>query len=196
MSSCACRRTSLNQIAAYPDVVSIQPYFAPHKLDERQDQIVAGNLSGNLPSGPGYLAWLAGKGFTQAQFTNSGFVVDVSDSGIDNGTNKPGHFGLYTFGNTSQVSRVVYNKLQGTPNPGSTLAGTDGHGTINAHILAGYDNYANVFPHTDSAGYFYGLGVCPFVKVGSSVIFDPGIHLSELHESVDAGLHKRRADQQ
>ena len=163
----------LAEIAAHPDVVSIQPYFTPHKLDERQDQIVAGNLSGNLPSGPGYLAWLAGKGFTQAQFTNSGFIVDVTDSGIDNGTNKPGHFGLYRLGDTSQVSRVAYNKLQGTPNFGSTLAGTDGHGTLNAHIVAGYDNYANAFPHTDSAGYYYGLGVCPFVKVGSSVIFDP-----------------------
>ena len=164
---------SLNQIAAHPDVVSIQPYFTPHKLDERQDQIVAGNLSGNLPSGPGYLAWLAGKGFTQAQFTNSGFVVDMSDSGIDNGTTRPGHFGLYPLGVTTQTSRVAYVKLQGTPNPGSTLEGTDGHGTLNTHVVAGYDNYSNAFPHTDSAGYFYGLGVCPFVKVGSSVIFDP-----------------------
>lgn len=163
----------LSRIAMHPDVVSIQPYFTPHKLDERQDQIVAGNLSGNLPSGPGYLAWLAGKGFTQAQFTNSGFVVDVSDSGIDNGTTKPGHFGLYPLGVTTQTSRVAYVRLQGSPNPGSTLDGTDGHGTLNTHIVAGYDNYSNAFPHTDSAGYFYDLGVCPFVKVGSSVIFDP-----------------------
>ena len=88
----------LAEIAAQPEVVSIQPWFEPQKLDERQDQIVAGNLSGNLLSGPGYLAWLAGIGFTQAQFTNSGFVVDLSDSGIDNGTTAPGHFGLYPSG--------------------------------------------------------------------------------------------------
>ena len=163
----------LAEIAAQPEVISIQPYFVPQKLDERQDQIVAGNLSSNLPSGPGYLAWLAGIGFTQAQFTNSGFVVDLSDSGIDNGTTTPGHFGLYPSGNTSQASRVAYNVLQGRPNSGSTLQGCDGHGTLNSHIVAGYDNYTNAFPHTDSAGYFYGLGVCPFVKVGSSVIFDP-----------------------
>ena len=163
----------LNLIAAQPDVVSIQPHFEPQKLDERQDQIIAGNLSGNLPSAPGYLAWLASKGFTQAQFTNSGFVVDVSDSGIDNGTTLPGHFGLYTSGDTSQASRVIYNRLEGTPNAHSTLKGDDGHGTINTHIIAGYDNFTNAFPHTDSAGYFYGLGVCPFVKVGSSVVFDP-----------------------
>jgi hypothetical protein len=163
----------LAEIAAQPEVVSIQPYFEPQKLDERQDQILAGNLTGSLPNGPGYLAWLAGKGFTQAQFTNSGFVVDLSDSGIDNGTKTPGHFGLYTSGDTSMAGRVAYNILQGHANPGSTLQGCDGHGTINSHIIAGYDNYTNTFPHTDAAGYFYGLGVCPFVKVGSSVVFDP-----------------------
>lgn len=166
----------LPEIAAQPEVVSIQPYFEPQKLDERQDQIVAGNLTGpsnSLPSGPGYLAWLAGKGFTQGQFTNSGFVVDMSDSGVDNGTKTPGHFGLYPLGDTSQPSRVVYNVLQGRPNAGSTLEGCDGHGNLNTHIVAGYDDSTNGFPHTDSSGYFYGLGVCPFVKVGSSVVFDP-----------------------
>src|SRR6185436_17211479 len=53
-----------------------------------------------------------------------------------------------------------------------TLAGCDGHGTINSHIIGGYDT-ASGFPHTDSAGFHYGLGICPFVRVGSSVIFDP-----------------------
>jgi hypothetical protein len=160
-------------IAAQPDVVSIQPYFEPQKLDEQQDQIVAGNFSGVMPSGPGYPSWLASKGFTQAQFTNSNFVVDISDSGIDNGTRAPGHFGLYTLGNTALASRVAYNVLQGRANPGSTLAGCDGHGNLNTHIVAGYDNSTNGFPHTDADGYFYGLGICPFVRVGSSVVFDP-----------------------
>ncbi|MGD0615189.1 MAG: S8 family serine peptidase [Verrucomicrobiota bacterium] len=143
-------------------------------MDERQDQIVAGNLSSDFPSGPGYLAWLAGKGFTQAQFGASGFVVDMSDSGIDNGTLKPGHFGLYPLGDTSKNSRVAYIRLEGTatPNPPSTLKGCDGHGTLNTHIVAGYDDLGG-FPFADSTGYSYGLGVCPFVKVGSSVIFDP-----------------------
>jgi hypothetical protein len=163
----------LAEIAAQPEVVSIQPYFEPQKLDERQDQIIAGNLSGNLPGGPGYLAWLTSKGFTQAQFTDSGFVVDLSDSGIDNGTTTPGHFGLYPSGDASQTSRLAYNRLEGRANRGSTLQGCDGHGTINSHIVAGYDNFPGGFPHTDTAGYFYDLGVCPFVKVGSSVVFDP-----------------------
>src|SRR4029078_12636369 len=35
------------------------------------------------------------------------------------------------------------------------------------------NNAAAGFPQTDLAGVRYGLGICPFVKVGSSVIFDP-----------------------
>jgi subtilisin-like proprotein convertase family protein len=162
----------LTRVAARPEVVSIQPWIEPRKLDERQDQILAGNVTTNGPSGPGYLAWLAARGFTQAQFDASGFVVDISDSGIDNGTNTPGHFGLYTLGDPLQASRVVYNRLEGIPNSGSTVEGCDGHGTLNAHIVAGFCDLSG-FPFTDSAGYAYGLGVCPFVKLGSSVVFDP-----------------------
>jgi hypothetical protein len=159
-------------LAARSDVISIRRFLAPKKLCERQDQIVAGNLSGNAPSGPGYLAWLASIGFTQEQFTASAFVVDVTDSGIDDGTTLPNHFGLYTDGETNEASRVVYSRLEGSPNPGSTLKGCDGHGTLNAHIIGGYDNVAG-FPFTDSTGFHYGLGVCPFVLLGASVIFDP-----------------------
>lgn len=162
----------LPKIAARPDVLSIQPFALPKKVCERQDQIIAGNLSGNTPSGPGYLAWLQSKGFTQEQFTASGFIVDVSDSGIDNGTTAPNHFGLYDAGNISGSSRVAYNILDGQPNAGSTLSGCDGHGNLNAHIISGYDSSSG-FPFLDSDGYHYGLGVCPFVTVGSSVIFDP-----------------------
>ena len=133
---------------------------------------MAGNLAGSGPMGPGYLAWLAGKGFTQEQFEASGFVVDVSDSGIDDGTTAPRHFGLHAEGDINGASRVVYARLEGTPNSPSTLAGCDGHGTLNAHIVGGYDNGTG-FPFADGAGYAYGLGVCPFVRLGSSVIFDP-----------------------
>ncbi|MCX6895700.1 MAG: S8 family serine peptidase [Verrucomicrobia bacterium] len=184
----------LDELSAQPDIISILPYYRPHKLDERQDQIIAGNLtnvfyrystnvtsggvtnvvalSNAVPSGPGYLAWLASKGFTNTQFTN--FVVDVADSGIDNGTTTPGHFAFFTLGNTNLGSRVAYSRYaSGTTSGTSTLAGTDGHGNLNAHIIAGCDDMANGFPHTDTNGFHYGLGVCPFVKVGASVVFDP-----------------------
>jgi len=162
----------LPKIAARPDVISIQPYATRRKLCERQDQIITGAVTNGSLIGPGYLAWLESKGFTQRQFGLSDFAVDVSDSGIDDGTTSPNHFGLHEEGNLDAASRVRYNKLFGTPNPGSTLAACDGHGNINAHIVAGYDDYAG-FPFEDSDNYHYGLGVCPFVTVGSSVVFDP-----------------------
>ncbi len=161
---------SITMIAGQPEVVSIQPYFPRVKWDERQDQIIAGNLSSNTPAGPGYLSWLAGKGFNPAQFTN--FAVDITDSGVDNGTTSPNHFGFYVNGQTTNASRVIYNRLEGSPNGGSTLAGCDGHGTLNSHVIGGYDALAG-FPFADAGGFHYGLGVCPFVQIGSSVIFDP-----------------------
>lgn len=162
---------NISQIAAQPEVVSIRPYVERKRRDERQGQIMAGNLTGNVPNGPGYLAWLASKGFNQAQFDASGFVVDVSDSGIDNGTTNVGHFGLYKSGNPGLPTRVAYSRLEGSPNAGSTLQGCDGHGNLNAHIIGGFNDMMTA-PHLDSAGYHYGLGICPFVKVGASVVFD------------------------
>lgn len=164
-------------LAAQPDVVSIQAYATPHKMDERQDRIITGQLSGNNPVAGSHLQWLADHGFTQAQFDSSGFLVNLSDSGIDNGTTSPNHFALHVGGAIGGASRIVYNRLVGTPNSGSTLAGQDGHGTLNSHIIGGYVGTASPFdvaPHADASGFHYDLGVAPFVKIGSSVIFDPG----------------------
>jgi len=163
---------TIDDLAAQADIISIWPYNTPKKLDERQGMILSGNLTGNGPSGAGYLAWLASKGFNQAQFDASGLVVDVTDSGLDNGTTNINHFALYVGGNTSGIPRVRYTRLEGTANSGSTIQGCDGHGNLNSHIIGGYVSLTN-FPHTDSAGYRYGLGIAPFVKIGSSVIFDP-----------------------
>jgi hypothetical protein len=162
----------LAQVAARPDVTSIQVQSPSAMMDERQDQTVAGNISGSAPTGPGYLAWLSSKGFTQAQFTSSGFSVDVTDSGIDNATTSPNHFGLYVNGVRPGTSRITYNRLVGTPNGGSTLQACDGHGNLNTHIVLGYDDLSG-FPFADAAGFHFGLGVCPWTKAGSTVIFDP-----------------------
>jgi hypothetical protein len=77
----------LVELAGWPDVFNVEPWIAPQMFDEVQNQIIAGNVTtsgGNVvPSGPGYLAWLATKGFptTQASYP----VVDVVDDGIDQG---------------------------------------------------------------------------------------------------------------
>jgi|GEM_PF-496128 len=170
----ALERQRLFELATRPDVVSIQPHFTPRKLDERQALISAGQLSasGTGPAAASYLTWLASKGFTQAQFNTSGFGVDLSDSGLDNGTLPPNHFGLYTSGDVSSTSRVVYSRLEGTPNSGSTLQGCDGHGAVNAHIIGGY-GIRDGTQFKDGGGYYHGLGVAPFVRMGASVVFDP-----------------------
>lgn len=163
----------LGEIAARPDVVSINTYVAPHKCDERQDQIVAGNtdVSGSQPSGTGYLAWLSGKGFTQAQFDSSAFVVDIADDGWDLGVAaSPADPVFRMNGSGAGASRVVYSQW------GSTLAeagswAMDGHGNLNISIVGGYDNRSGS-PHEDGAGYNYGLGVCPFAYMGNTKVFD------------------------
>jgi hypothetical protein len=169
-------QSSLSLLAERNDLISIARHTAPRRFDERQDLILAGNVSGGLPSPGDYLSFLASQGFTQAQFTASNFAINISDTGLDNATTSPTHFGLYVAGNKSNASRVIYNRLVGTPSgAGSTLQGCDGHGNLNAHIAAGYIPGGapfNAFPHADAAGFRYGLGVAPFVRVGSSVIFD------------------------
>ncbi len=179
-------REALPALAERADVVSIHPRPQPKLRDERQGMIMAGEITGNLPKAPDYLNWLASKGFTQAQFSASGFGVDVTDSGLDNGTVNPNHFGLYVSGTRPGTSRVVYARLEGSPNSGSTIVGCDGHGTLNGHVIAGY-NALSGFPHADSSGYHYGLGIAPFVKLGSSTIFDS----SEFTNPNYAGLQSR-----
>ncbi|KFE72161.1 S8 family serine peptidase [Hyalangium minutum] len=180
----------LYQIATRPDVLSIQPRPMPRKFDERQNMIISGNLTGTQPNGPTWLAWLASKGFTQAQFTASGFGVDVTDSGVDNANPAaPNHFGLYTSGIVTSPSRLMYARLEGTANTGSTIQGCDGHGNLNTHIIGGYSNLTGA-PFEDSAGFNYGVGVAPFVKFGSSVIFDPGTFTNPNYENLQSRAYR------
>lgn len=185
---------SLGQISDQPDVISIQPYNQPKKRDEKQCIILTGQLSGNVPTGPGsgYMSWLANRGFTQAQFDASGLVVDVTDSPIDNGgTTAINHFALYKDGtiSNSSPSRVVYNRLEGIPNTGSVTVAADGHGNLNAHIIAGQVNLTNA-PHVDASGYRYGIGVAPFVKVGGSIIFDTDLFTSPDYDNLAARAYR------
>ena len=161
---------TVNGLAQLPDVISIQPYKAPEPLDERQAIILTGDLVNNQPRGPGYLAWLLAKGFTQEQFDSSGVVVDLSDSPIDNGTTSINHFALYRTGNLANSCRVSYARVEGTLWPGGSTQAVDGHGTVDAHIIGGYVNLTD-FPHVDTSGFHFGLGVAPFVRIGSSIIF-------------------------
>lgn len=180
---------ALSMVADRPDVLSIQPDFTPTLLDERQNLILANRLTGTnpvVPIAPGasggiaYLDWLAARGFTQAQFDASGFTVDASDQGLDNGTTQPMHFALFVGGAPNSLtdptnSLVVYNKREGTAGAADlTGCGSVGHGTWVSHVIGG--NVAAVSranPHGDDSFYFGG-GVNPFVRLGNSVFFTTG----------------------
>ena len=163
----------LDGIAARPDVVSINTYVPPQRCGERQGQIVAGILNGDgsQPTGPGYLDWLASKGFTQDQFDASGFIVDVADDGWDNGVaGSPANPEFRKSGSAANDSRVKYSQM------GSTLAtagswGADGHGNINVSIVGGYNNLTGS-PYEDVSGYNLGLGICPFANLGNTKVFN------------------------
>jgi subtilisin-like proprotein convertase family protein len=142
----------VSELAADPAVVAIEPAGVPELHDERSAQIVAGNLAGNVPSGPGYEAWLGTKGFG-APF---GFAIDVTDSGLDRGSTAVVHPDL--------LGRVGYAHDY-TADPDATDCG--GHGTNVASIATGLSSAAG----QDAAGYRHGLGVAPFAQVGASKIF-------------------------
>ena len=171
----------LQQLSERPDVVSISRFVEPKKNDERQDIIIAGNLTGNAPTPGNYLSYLAGKNLTQANFDASNFLVNVSDDGLDAGfqtaagtPNPLTQFVFYKQGDPTSTSRVGYIRSYGTANQVDSQ-GCDGHGNLNASIIAGYvpDGAPyNAFPHADASGFRYGLGVAPFVKIGASTIFN------------------------
>ena len=145
----------LNRMARLDDVFGIEPAGKLRKLDEAQGQIVSGNLSGNLPSGPGYLAWLAGRGFTSAQFGS--FVVNV----VDDSFSLSGHPDL-------PAGRIAFQN-----NPTSQSGAQGGHGFLNAHIIGGFNSGTGTAVE-DVLGFNYGLGIAPFARVGVTAIFGGG----------------------
>ena len=184
----------LFEAARRPDVVSIARYIEPTRMDERQNMIMAGTLTGNVPNAGNYLSTLAGWGFTQAQFNASAFVVDVTDDGADRnpGAVDPGaipqnansapfnprHFVFYEGGSKANATRFFYKSRWGTGATADAGLGLAGHGQLNMSIIGGFvpDSFdpSNTRVHRDTEGFRYGLGVAPFVRMGNSVIFDPG----------------------
>jgi hypothetical protein len=142
----------LAQIANYDGVFAVEERGQRRKLDEAQGQIVAGNLTGNLPTGPGYLSWLAGMGFTSSQFTS--FSVNVADD-------------TYTLQGHPDfpAGRVAFQN-----NPTNQSGALGGHGFLNANIIGGFNNGTGSAVE-DALGFNYGLGIAPFARVGVTAIF-------------------------
>jgi subtilisin-like proprotein convertase family protein len=155
--------TEVDRLARDPAVVAIERELAPVPSDERTSQIVAGNLNPFLtPTGPGYLAW------HDARFSSPfAFAIDVTDSGVDNGTLAPDHPDFYEQGSPSNPDRIDYQtNYSGDP----VIRDCTGHGTNVASIAAGY-NSGSGGSNEDAAGFNYGLGVAPLAQIGSSKLF-------------------------
>ncbi len=164
--------SQLTELAKSDEVFAIEEYSEPVRLDEVQGQIVAGNLSGNAPSGPGYLAWLAGQGFDSSQFTS--FAVNV----VDDAYSLRGHPDL-------PDSRIAFEN-----NPTNQSGSQGGHGFLNAHIVGGYNDGSGP-AHEDADGFNYGLGIAPWARVGLTGIFGPGAASPTVWEETAYGQSAR-----
>lgn len=153
----------IEAIAALPDVFYVEPCLEKSKFDERQGQIMAGNVdaTGSQPSAPGYLAWLAGKGFT----SNFPFTVDVADDGFDRGSVSDINAEFRDAGGASRVTYVANFTSDPLGDGGA------GHGNINCSIVGGLNDTQGNSAFEDSGLYQYGLGIAPHTRIGSTKIF-------------------------
>jgi hypothetical protein len=142
----------LAEIARIDSVFAVEERGQRRKLDEAQGQIVAGNLSGNVPTAPGYIAWLNGRGFSSSQFTS--FVVNV----VDDAYSLTGHPDLAS-------GRIAFQN-----NPTNQTGAQGGHGFLNSHIIGGI-NTSTGTAFEDASGYNYGLGIAPYARMGVTAIF-------------------------
>lgn len=116
-------------------VLTIDPYTPPMREDERAAQVLAGNFTSVTQlNGPGY------NSLSQFGVDGTGVTVSV----VDDGVGIPGDGGVYI---TSS------NALNG-PMRGASV-GADGHGHLNATIIAG----DSPFSVLDPLGYNYGMGI-------------------------------------
>jgi uncharacterized repeat protein (TIGR01451 family) len=168
--------SAIARIAKLPDVLWIEKEYPKHILDEVQDLVLASQTN-QLPffsptppppvsNGIHYVDWLftnVAGGMTNFADPSTYPVVDVADTGVDNGTLAPFHPSFYLFGLTNLPSRVVALLppwISGDPvsQLGCTTRLTDnstapfrqletadllGHGTFVASIVAGYDAGTN-----------------------------------------------------
>jgi hypothetical protein len=131
------RVDAVEAAAQIPDVIRIDAWNRPSKEDERAAQIVAGNFtSQTVISGPGY--------DPLTQFGVNGQNVTVAV--VDDGVGIPGDGGFYITSN---------NAIDG-PMRGAA-SGADGHGHLNASIIAGDAPFSVL----DPLNYNYGLGIAP-----------------------------------
>jgi hypothetical protein len=165
------RATDIPAIAERPDVTFVGERTPARPMDEKQALILSGDLRPG-PASTRYLDFLASRGFS----TNPDDypLIDLTDSTIDEGgtgvtvldTIDPM---LREHGDASGRARVEYFHNCSTL-PDDEVGAADGHGSLNAGIIGGYDARTG-YPFEDGDGTSLGLGLNPFARLGSTTIF-------------------------
>jgi len=174
-------RIKVSEIAAIADRadVTFVGAFSPRRmLDEKQDIIMTGDFTPGASS-IDYLQFLLDRGFSQNP--NDYPIVDITDSTINEGgsgvtvlnTADPK---LRVGGNPAGAVRVAYFQ-NCSSTPSTSVGAVDGHGSLNAGIVIGYDQTTGS-PYQDADGHQLGLGINPFGRVGSTAIFVPGYSIA------------------
>ncbi len=165
-------------IADRPDVTFVGATSPRRMMDEKQDIIMAGDFNPTAGS-IDYLQFLIGLGFSQNQADYP--IVDLTDSTINEGGS--GVTVLNTIdpklrvgGVASGAVRVSYFQ-NCSSTPSTSVGAIDGHGSLNAGIIIGYDQTTGS-PYQDIDGHQLGLGINPFGRVGSTAIFVPGYSIA------------------
>ena len=177
----------IDELAADPAVVSVEPWVAPKLLDERAAEIVRGrlNAAGTVPVGPGYLSFLNNQGFPA---TTLPFAIDVTDEGIDRGLLPPppgSHNDFFVNGNAAGATRISYHQEFGADTDARDCGG---HGSNVASIAAGFNTQTGA-AREDAQGFNYGLGIAPRARLGNTKIFrcgggfDPGVSFATLRSN-------------
>lgn len=161
---------AITEIAQLGDVLVVELRGERTRMDEVQAQIMAGHLTadGTVPSGPGYLEWLTGLGFSTTPTDYP--IISIVDDGLGDGNtaNGAGDFRLQELGVSG--TRVTYGVSCNASNTVNNRRGSDGHGHINATIAVGYDQNVG-WPFRDVNGYLRGQGMNPFGRVANFEIF-------------------------
>lgn len=165
------RVADIPAIAERPDVAFVGERPARVLMDEKQGLLLTGDMAPG-PASVSYLQFLLDRGFSQDASDYP--VVDVTDSTIDEGgsgvtvLNTADRF-LHVGGDLAQPARVSHF-TNCSSRPDSAVGAYDGHGSLNAGIIAGFDQSTG-YPYQDGDGQRLGLGINPFVRVGSTAIF-------------------------
>lgn len=170
----------LAAIAQLPDVLWVEPVVTFANHDEELSLIAAERIS-SMPGHAPIAPFAGGQRYLDFITNTVGFstnpleypILDIADSGLDNGTTAPYHPGFYQGPSLGTIDFIRWWYGCGFVFPGATKivynwgVDTVGHGTAAASVAAGYDDFPGVF----ESGAYSNLGTraCHDFQCGNAV---------------------------